>query len=107
MSTTFEDERMLAMNTSGSPGASASSRRYAPRSAPEPVALHEPYFGGNEWQYLKDCLDSTFVSSVGKYVDRFEVELAAFTGAKHAVAVVNGTAALHIALRLGRCRAFG
>jgi len=65
-----------------------------------PVALHEPSFTGNEWQYLKECLDSTFVSSVGKFVDRFEFELAAFTGAKHAVAVVNGTAALHIALKL-------
>ena len=65
-----------------------------------PVALHEPRFRGNEWAYLKECLDSTFVSSVGKFVDRFEDELAAFTGAKRAVAVVNGTAALHVALRL-------
>jgi len=65
-----------------------------------PVALHEPRFHGNEWVYLKECLDSTFVSSVGKFVDRFEDELAAFTGAKRAVAVVNGTAALHVALRL-------
>ncbi len=65
-----------------------------------PVALHEPRFRGNEWIYLKECLDSTFVSSVGKFVDRFEDDLAAFTGAKLAVAVVNGTAALHVALRL-------
>jgi aminotransferase in exopolysaccharide biosynthesis len=65
------------------------------------VALHEPRFAGNEWVYLKECLDSTFVSSVGKFVDRFEAELAAFTGAKHAIAVVNGTAALHVALQLG------
>ena len=65
-----------------------------------PVALHEPRFSGKEWEYVKQCLDSTFVSSVGKYVDRFEAELAAYTGAKHVVAVVNGTAALHIALRL-------
>ena len=65
-----------------------------------PVALHEPRFNGNEWLYLKECLDSTFVSSVGKFVDRFEDELAAFTGAKKAVAVVNGTAALHVALKL-------
>lgn len=64
------------------------------------VALHEPRFAGNEWKYLRECLDSTFVSSVGKFVDRFEADLAAFTGAKHAVAVVNGTAALHVALRL-------
>lgn len=65
-----------------------------------PVALHEPRFNGNEWVYLKECLDSTYVSSVGKFVDRFEHDLAAFTGAKRAVAVVNGTAALHVALRL-------
>lgn len=66
----------------------------------KPVALHEPRFRGNEWAYLKDCLDSTFVSSVGAFVDRFEADLAAYTGAKRAVAVVNGTAALHVALRL-------
>ena len=65
-----------------------------------PAMLHEPSFAGNEWRYLKECLDSTFVSSVGKFVDRFERDLANFTGAKHAVAVVNGTAALHIALKL-------
>ena len=64
------------------------------------AALHEPHFAGNEWLYLKECLDSTFVSSVGKFVDRFEADLASFTGAKHAIAVVNGTAALHIALKL-------
>jgi perosamine synthetase len=66
----------------------------------KPAALHEPSFGGKEWEYLKECLDSTFVSSVGKFVDRFESELAAYTGAKHAVAVVNGTAALQVALQL-------
>jgi perosamine synthetase len=63
-------------------------------------ALHEPTFSGNEWKYLKECLDSTFVSSVGKFVDRFEHDLAQYTGAKYAVATVNGTAALHIALKL-------
>ena len=67
---------------------------------PGSVSLHEPRFAGHEWVYVKDCLDSTFVSSVGAYVDRFEAELAALTGAKSAVAVVNGTAALHVALRL-------
>lgn len=70
-----------------------------------PVVLHEPSFNGNEWLYLKECLDSTFVSSVGKFVDRFEADLVAFTGAKHAVAVVNGTAALHIALKLAGVKA--
>ena len=64
------------------------------------IALHEPEFTGKESVLVQDCLDSTFVSSVGKYVDQFEVMLADYTGAKHAVAVVNGTAALHIALKL-------
>ncbi|MDO8652482.1 MAG: LegC family aminotransferase [Undibacterium sp.] len=72
---------------------------------PGPAMLHEPSLKGNEWVYLKECLDSTFVSSVGKFVDRFEVDLACFTGAKHAVAVVNGTAALHIALKLAGVQA--
>ena len=70
-----------------------------------PVALHEPSFNGNEYLYLKECLDSTFVSPVGKFVDRFEVGLATYTGAKHAVAVVNGTAALHIGLKLAGVQA--
>lgn len=64
------------------------------------VALHQPLFGGNEWPYVKECLDSGWVSSAGNYVNRFEQELAAYCGMRHAVAVVNGTAALHICLRL-------
>lgn len=64
------------------------------------IPLHEPVFEGNEWIYIKDCLDTGWVSSVGKYVDAFEEELAAYTGVKKAVAVVNGTAALHISLLL-------
>jgi perosamine synthetase len=72
---------------------------------PSPAVLHEPSFSGNEWLYLKECLDSTFVSSVGKFVDRFELDLALFTGAKHVVAVVNGTAALHTALKLADVQA--
>ncbi len=64
------------------------------------VSLHEPLFAGNEWEYVKECLDTGWVSSVGKFVDRFEVELANYTGVKRAIAVVNGTAALHICLKL-------
>lgn len=63
--------------------------------------LHEPYFGGNEKRYLDECITSTFVSSVGKFVDKFEQDLIDYTGAKRAIAVVNGTAALQIALKLG------
>ncbi len=60
--------------------------------------LHEPEFSGNEWTYVKDCIDTGWVSSVGAYVERIEKDLAAYTGAKFAVAMVNGTAALHMAL---------
>lgn len=66
----------------------------------EPAPLHAPSFSGQEWAYVKECLDSTFVSTVGAYVNRFEDDLARYTGAKHAIAVVNGTAALHVALLL-------
>jgi len=62
--------------------------------------LHEPVFGGREWEYVKDCIDTGMVSSVGTYVDKFERKLEEYTGVKHAVAVVNGTAGLHIALKL-------
>ncbi len=64
------------------------------------IPLHEPKFIGNEKNYLIECIDSTFVSSVGKYVDRFEKEFASYVGAKYAIATVNGTAALHVALKL-------
>ena len=66
----------------------------------ETIPLHEPYFGGNEKKYVLDCIESTFVSSVGKYVDRFEEMIKDFTGAKYAIATVNGNYALHIALKL-------
>lgn len=66
----------------------------------KPIFLHEPLFIGNERKYIIDAIDSTFVSSVGKYVNRFEEMMAEITGAKYAIAVVNGTCALHIALKL-------
>lgn len=66
----------------------------------KPVFLHEPCFIGNEKKYVQDAIDSTFVSSIGKYVDRFEEELAKALRAKYAVAVVNGTSALHVSLIL-------
>jgi perosamine synthetase len=65
-----------------------------------PVHLHEPSFAGREWEYLKECLDSTYVSSVGRFVERFESRLAEVCGTRAAVAVVNGTAALQVALRM-------
>lgn len=69
------------------------------------VSLHEPRFAGNEWTYAKECLDTGWVSSVGKFVDRFEEDLAAYTGVRRAIAVVNGTAALHICLLLAGVKA--
>lgn len=64
------------------------------------IPLHEPRFLGNEKMYLNECIDSTFVSSVGKFVDKFEELIAKYTGAKYAVATSNGTSALHISLLL-------
>jgi aminotransferase in exopolysaccharide biosynthesis len=64
------------------------------------IPLHVPVFSGNERQYVVDTIDSTFVSSVGAYVERFEREMAAYTGSPRAVATMNGTAALHMALLL-------
>jgi aminotransferase in exopolysaccharide biosynthesis len=64
------------------------------------IPLHAPVFAGREREYVVDTIDSTFVSSVGAYVDRFERDMAAYTGSARAVATVNGTAALHIALKL-------
>ena len=70
----------------------------ADRDCPQP--LHEPVFEGREVAYLTECIETGWVSSVGSFVDRFERELAAFTGSARAVAVANGTVALHACLRL-------
>jgi perosamine synthetase len=64
------------------------------------IPLHRPIFNGNERKYLVDCIDSNFVSSVGAKVNEFEEKIAEFTGSKYAIATVNGTAALHIAIEL-------
>ncbi len=69
------------------------------------IGLHEPVFNGNEWTYVKECIDTAWVSSVGRFVDNFEKDLADFTDSKRAVAVVNGTAALHVCLLLAGVRA--
>ncbi len=68
------------------------------------IPLHKPRFNGNEKKYLNDCIDSTFVSSVGKYVDIFEKEFAKTVESKYAIATVNGTSALHISLILSDVR---
>jgi perosamine synthetase len=69
------------------------------------IPLIVPEIRGNEWQYVKECLDTNWVSSVGSYVDRFEKTLAEWAGTKYAIATVNGTAALHIALLLAGVQA--
>jgi perosamine synthetase len=74
--------------------------RFEPGAPPDDggIPLAVPTLGGNEWKYVKECLDTGWVSSVGSYVERFEREIAAYLGAKHAVSTVNGTSAIHIAL---------
>ncbi len=74
--------------------------RTAIRTDAATVALHEPSFCGKEWDYVKECLDTGWVSSVGKFVDLFEERLAEYTGAKHAISAVNGTVALQVCCRL-------
>jgi len=70
-------------------------------STSKPIVLHEPDFSGTQaWSYVKDCLDTGWVSTAGQWVSRFEQELCAVTGANHAVAVTNGTVALRLALHL-------
>lgn len=66
----------------------------------ERVILHAPTFAGNEKKYLNECIDTTFVSSVGQFVDRFERDMEAYTGAKRAVVCVSGTNALHMSMLL-------
>ena len=68
------------------------------------VPLSVPCIRGNEWHYVRDCLDTEWVSSVGAYVDRFEADFAAYVGARAATAVVNGTSAIHLALRAVNCQ---
>jgi perosamine synthetase len=80
--------------------------KLAPGTPPDDVIpLSVPEIRGNEWKYVKDCLDTNWVSSVGSYVDRFERMVAERAGTKYAVATVNGTAALHIALLLAGVQA--
>ena len=93
-SSNLQGQRLLALDIE------AFARFVKDYYACDPVLLHRPVFNGNEKAYLNECIDSNFVSSVGAKVTEFERKIEAFTGAKHAVATVNGTAALHIALQL-------
>lgn len=67
----------------------------------EQIPLHAPLFAGNEWTYVKECIDTGWVSSIGKFVDQFEQMLCEFTGSRHCIATGNGTLALHAALLVG------
>lgn len=69
------------------------------------IPLHSPFFGGNEKLYIEDTIDSSFVSSIGEYVNRFETNMSSYTGSPSAVATVNGTSALHIALIIAGVKA--
>jgi perosamine synthetase len=72
-----------------------------PVDVAHPIALHEPDFRGTKaWSYVRDCLDTGWVSTAGRWVSQFEEQLCAFTGASHAVAVTNGTVALRLSLHL-------
>jgi perosamine synthetase len=64
-----------------------------------PSKLHGQTFDGNETKYVQACIESNYVSSVGNYVDQFEIELARYAGARHAISIINGTSALHLALK--------
>ena len=64
------------------------------------IPLSVPSIIGNEWKYVKECLDTEWISSAGKFVDQFEDSIANYTGSKHAVASVNGTASLFLSLKL-------
>ena len=66
----------------------------------EAIPLSVPFIGGNEWKYVKECLDTGWISSAGKYVEKFEEDICKYTGSKYAVACINGTSALHISLML-------
>lgn len=105
MSTTSEMSVRGSVTQAGTPPAVdraavlAAIRRVVP-AGHGVTPLHEPEFAGNEWRYLKECLDSGWVSSVGAFVDRFESMLCEITGVPFAVATVNGTAALQVCLRV-------
>jgi len=71
----------------------------------ERIPLSEPCIHGNEWKYIKDCLDTGWVSSTGRYVDLFDQKICEYTGAKHAVACINGTSALQVALQIAGVKA--
>jgi dTDP-4-amino-4,6-dideoxygalactose transaminase len=71
-----------------------------PAAPPERIPLAEPTLGGNAARYLRECVDTNFVSSVGPFVERFETEFATAVGARHAVSCASGTAAIHLALRI-------
>ena len=86
------------MSSSEAPAAPSSGVPATP--APERIPLAEPTIGGNAARYLKECLDTNFVSSVGPFVERFETEFAAAVGSRYAVACASSTAAIHLALRV-------
>ena len=98
ISTTAAQRQGPQASAQGVAGAVVSAVSGLLGSPAKPLALHEPEFAGREWDYVKECLDTGWVSTAGTFVNRFEKDLAAFTGASHVVATSNGTSALHICL---------
>lgn len=96
----YENGGEIAMTNALEVNAVIQALKDVTRQQEDPVPLHAPVFSGNEWQYVRECLDTGWVSSVGRFVDQFERMLADYTGAGYAIATVNGTAALHVALLL-------
>ena len=103
---TSSDERTTSISdgpailTVGAQVRSGDGQRRGEREVRQPIPLSVPELSGNEWKYLKACLDTGWVSSAGPFVDRFERAVAAYVGAAYGVAVVNGTAGLHTALQV-------
>ena len=97
MSSQFDADRMDTGETADAGEVTAALRRCLPG---EGADLHKPTFEGNEWAYVKECIDTEWVSTAGSYVDQFEEDLAEYAGVERAVAVNSGTSALHVALRV-------
>lgn len=96
----FLGQQLESAVTEGRGTRMSSEREPGAQPLGQVIPLSVPEIRGSEWRYVKECLDSGWVSSVGAFVGRFEREFASAVGARHAVATVNGTAALHVALRL-------
>src|SRR5262249_20734555 len=90
--------RRCPLQRGGCRGAGATTSLASFMSAPKSIPIAAPVLGGNELAYVQECLETTWISSIGRFIPAFEQSFASFCGAKHAIAVNNGTTALHLAL---------